>query len=64
MKTPVYVSLTSIFKNQSKLLRTLVSITKQTYSPNKIFLYLSETPYILDSGFKKKKITNIKLSKF
>lgn len=64
MKTPVYVSLTSIFKNQSKLLKTLVSITKQTYSPNKIFLYLSETPYILDSGFKKKKITNTKLSKF
>ena len=64
MPIPVYISLTSIFKNQSQLLETLVSITKQTYLPKKIFLYLSEEPYLLDTGFKDKKITNLELLNF
>jgi hypothetical protein len=63
-KTPLYISLTSIFKNQDILLHTLQSIIKQTIKPTKIFVYLSEEPYILDTGFKDKKITNSNLLKF
>ena len=36
---------------------------KQTKLPDKIFLYLSEEPYLLDTGFKDKKITNSNLLK-
>jgi len=60
---PVYISLTSIFKNQDILLQTLQSIMKQTKLPDKIFLYLSEESYLLDTGFKDKKITNSNLLK-
>ena len=63
-KLPIYISLTSIFKNQDILLQTLQSIIKQTKKPDKIFLYLSEESYILDDGFKNKKITNSNLLKF
>lgn len=63
-KNPVYISLTSIFKNQDILIQTLQSIMKQTRPPDKICLYLSEEPYILDDGFKDKKITNSKLLKY
>ena len=60
----IYVSLTSIFKNQDILLKTLMSIVSQTKPPNKLFLYLSEEPYILDNGFKNKKFTNQQLVEF
>ncbi len=63
-KLPVYISITSIFKNQDILLQTLQSILNQTRKPDKIFLYLSEESYILDDGFKNKKITNLKLLKY
>jgi predicted O-methyltransferase YrrM len=63
-KNPVYISLTSIFKNQDILIQTLQSIMKQTRLPDKICLYLSEEPYILDDGFKDKKITNSGLLKY
>lgn len=63
-KIPVYISLTSIFKNQDILLKTLQSIINQTRKPDKIFLYLSEESYILDEGFKNKEITNSELLKF
>lgn len=53
----MYISLTSIFKNQHILLTTLQSIVNQSKLPDKIFLYLSEEPYMLDVGFQKKEIT-------
>ena len=62
-KIPVYISLTSIFKNQNILLETLQYMIKQTKLPDKIFLYLSEESYLLDTGFKDKKITNSNLLK-
>jgi hypothetical protein len=64
MSTKIYISLTSIYKNQDILLKTLMSVTNQTTKPEKIFLYLSEEPYILDTGFKDKKITNNNLLTF
>lgn len=63
-EVPVYISLTSIFKNQDILLQTLQSIMNQTRLPDKIFLYLSEESYLLDTGFKDKNITNSNLLKF
>jgi len=60
---PVYISLTSIFNNQHSLQQTLQSIVNQNRKPDKIFIYLSEEPYILDDGFKDKKITNQNLLK-
>jgi hypothetical protein len=55
---PMYVSLTSIFQNQDILLLTIKSILCQTFLPDRIFLYLSEEPYLQDVGFKNKLITN------
>ena len=54
MKT--YISLTSIKDNQPSLIYALKSIQNQTQQPDKCFLYLSEEPYILDKGFKNKKL--------
>ncbi len=58
MSIPIYVSLTSIYSNQDILLKTLLSIINQTRPPNKIYLNLSEEPFILDKGFANKIITN------
>lgn len=55
---PVYVSCTSIFQNQHLLFQTLQSIISQTKKPDKIFVYLSEKPYLLDMGFSNKIITH------
>lgn len=60
----IYVSLTSIFQNQNELLKTLQSIKTQIMKPNKVFLYLSEEPYLLDNGFANKIITNEDLHNF
>jgi hypothetical protein len=54
----VYVSITSIFQNQTILISTLKSILKQTYKPTKCFIYLSEEPYLKDLGFKNKELSN------
>ena len=64
ISSQVYISLTSIFQNQNILLETLKSIMIQSKMPDKIFLYLSEEPYILDKGFQNKKITDINLLNF
>jgi hypothetical protein len=47
----IYLSLTSIFNNQQQLCETLRSIQTQTLQPDCCYLYLSETSYLLDSGF-------------
>lgn len=61
---PVYVSLTSIYKNQDILLQTLISIVNQSEQPDTIFVYLSEDKYLIDDGFKDKKITNNNLREY
>lgn len=60
----IYVSLTSIFQNQNVLLKTLVSIKQQIIKPSRLFLYLSEEPYLLDLGFKDRIITDSALNSF
>jgi hypothetical protein len=60
----LYVSLTSIFQNQHTLLNTLISVKQQQMIPTKVFLYLSEEPYLLDTGFKNKVVTNKDLQTF
>jgi hypothetical protein len=64
MLKKIYISLTSIFQNQEILLETLKSICCQTLKPDKIFLYLSEEPFLLDFGFANKLITNSDLNNF
>ena len=56
-KLPIYVSVTSIFKNQDILLFSLKSILNQSLIPDKIFIFLSTEEYLLDDGFKNKIIT-------
>lgn len=58
MRPPVYLSLTSIYNNQSILLNTLRTVLKQTVMPDRIFLYLSEEAWLLDEGFPGRVITN------
>ena len=60
----IYVSLTSIFQKQDTLLLTLKSIYEQTLKPNKIFIYLSDEPFLLDVGFINKNITNKDLENY
>jgi|ERR1044072_1056553 hypothetical protein len=47
----VYVSLTTIKQNESIVVETLQSIAAQTRLPDKCFIFLSDTPYLLDPGF-------------
>ncbi len=60
----IYVSLTSIFDNQVRLLRTLQSILDQSRVPDLVFLYLSEEPYLKDKGFPGRVITDRSLERF
>lgn len=60
----IYISLTSIFQNQDILMKTCESLINQTLLPDKIFIYLSELPYLLDLGFKDKLISNNNLQTF
>jgi len=60
-KIPVYLSLTSIYNNQNRLLLTLQSVLSQTLIPDKVFIYLSEFPSFFDNGFENKQITNTNL---
>ena len=59
---PIYISMTSIFSRQYILFTTLTTLLQQSTKPDAIFLYLSEKPYLLDTGFTNKKITNRKLA--
>ena len=52
----LYLSLTSIKGNEISLYHTIKSIANQTVKPDRCFLYLSEEAYMLDSGFKDRKI--------
>jgi len=54
----IYISLTSIYRNQKELFLTLQSVVKQSRQPDKIFLYLSDEPSFFDAGFTDKKITD------
>lgn len=56
MLDSLYISLTSIKGNQDALVHTLKSIQNQSQQPDKCFIYLSEEPFILDKGFKDKKL--------
>lgn len=58
----IYISLTSIFRNQNELFLTLQSIVKQSKQPDKIFLYLSDEPSFFDAGFLDKEITEKNLT--
>jgi hypothetical protein len=73
MSTSVIISLTSIFQRQHSLLNTLQSCIKQSfinellsnkYYLDKIIINLSEDPYLLDTGFTNKLITNNQLLEF
>lgn len=64
MNDNIFISLTSIFKNQHILLKTLESIKLQTIKPNKCYIFLSVEPFLLDTGFHNKIITNTKLNNF
>ncbi len=64
MNIPIYVSLTTIYRNQIEVLKSMESILNQTIKIDKIYLYLSEGEYLLDEGFRNKEITNKKLLDF
>jgi len=59
----IYVSLTSIYQRQNKLLKTLKSIKEQVLQPKKCYIFLSVEPYLLDLGFKNKEL-NKELKEF
>jgi hypothetical protein len=59
----VYVSLTTIKQNESRVVETLQSVAAQTQLPDKCFIFLSETPYLFDPGFKNRKVGS-QLSEF
>ena len=56
-RKPVYISLTSMFNRQQRLYECLFNLLKQSYKPDKIYIYLSEDPSFFDNGFINKKIT-------
>lgn len=59
----VYLSLATIKQNEIRVVETLQSITAQTQLPDNCFIFLSETPYLLDSGFTNRNVGS-QLSEF
>lgn len=59
----VYVSLTTIKQNEATVVETLQSIAAQTRVPDKCFIFLSETAYLLDPGFANRNVGS-ELSEF
>lgn len=57
----VYVTLTTISPRINKVHETIQSILNQTYPINKITLYLSKTPFLIDQGIQHipKKLSNL-----
>ncbi len=53
-----YISLTSIQQKQKELKKTLQTVLNQTLKVDKCYIYLSEEPYLLDKGFKNKKLND------
>ena len=53
-----YLSLTSIQQKQKELKKTLQTVLNQTLKVDKCYIYLSEEPYLLDKGFKNKKLND------
>ncbi len=60
----LYVSLTSIFDNQRRLLRTLESVVEQSLRPDAVYVHLSDEPYLQDQGFAGRRITDEGLASF
>lgn len=60
----IYVSLTSIFDNQGRLLKTLQSILDQSLVPDAVFVHLSAEPYLKDQGFPDRRIPHRGLKAF
>jgi len=54
----VYISITSIAQQQRMLYDTLKSIKSQSVLPDKCYVYLSQEPYLLDTGFNDNNITD------
>src|SRR5215831_20266103 len=47
----IYVSLTTVKQNEARVVETLQSVAGQTQLPDKCFIFLSDSPYLLDQGF-------------
>lgn len=60
-KRKLFVSITSIYQKQEVLAKMLRSVLSQTRRPDKIYIYLSEEPYLLDTGFPNKILDNADL---
>jgi glycosyltransferase involved in cell wall biosynthesis len=50
--TRINLSLTSIYDNKEILKKTIDSLLNQTKKADAIYIFLSETPYLLDKGIK------------
>lgn len=53
----LYISITSFKEREGKLLKCLVGLKKQSLTPDKIYIYLSEDNAILGNGFTNKKLS-------
>lgn len=49
---PFYISLTTMFQRQRQCRQTLESLLQQSLQPKKIFVFVSEKPYLLDKGIR------------
>jgi hypothetical protein len=52
MEPTVYISLTTIFQRQRQCAQAIQSLLQQTLAPKKIYLFVSDKPYLLDKGIR------------